>query len=700
MGYFIYFWLDYLPIITMCKLKIFLYFIFLVGITACVHKREKSDKIKIDQYFDSINSESIENAIKLKYADTAYNLLAAENNDSVNRKMISTLAREYFILDQNDTYLKASKELYNRSILQRDTSFTAKALYYIGDYYENEQITDSAFKYYSKAEKLYRIINDTLNTGRTILYKAGVLYDTGIFTESEIQTAKALAFLNTTENDRLVYEGYNLMALNLKELNDHKNSLRYFNLALEQLVVMEQENYNPAKLIKSRASIYNNMGGLYEKTRSYNEAIKLYERGLASKGIKEDHPRLYAMLLNNLASAVLKKGGNDRKIEALLLESLEIRKDNKIEEGIVSSKISIGEFYLQKKQTYKGIEYIRQGYELAKKINSSYDSKNALKLLSENDGTDKGPYDSLYMKITDSLYTLERNTRNKFARIAYETNQVEKKNAFLSRRNRNITVGSACIILILGTSFIIYRLRSKNKELLFLKKQKDANEKIYQLILGQRSETDRVRLEERNRIAMELHDGIVNRIFTTRFNLMLLQSEQSNRKEELVQELIAAETEIRKVSHDLQHNLLFEDDSFQKTVTTLVAAQQNEFGTAFDLSIDKYIDWSLVSSENKIHVYRIIQEAIQNINKYAQAKKAEIMLLKTGNSITLRILDDGIGFNPDKARNGIGLKNIRQRTQALKGECTIDSRKGHGTRLKIVFQGTEPNENRIASDSK
>lgn len=639
----------------------------------------------IDNYFEIIDSELIDASEKLKYVDTVYKHLITKENDSTNRSLLFKTAREYLKLDQKGTYLTVSKELYHRSLSAHDTAFTAKALYFIGDYHESELQIDSAFKYYSKAEKLYKTIGDTLNVGRTILYKAGVLYDAGIFTESEMQTAQALAFLSNTKNDRLVYESYNLMALNLKELNDDKNSMRYFNLALDQLILLEQENYNPKKLIKSRASIYNNMGGLYEETHNYPEAIKLYEKGLASEGIRQNHPKLYAMLLNNLASALLKADGNDGKIKALLFESLKIREDNKIEAGIVASKISIGAFYLHKKDTSKGIDYIKQGYNLTKKINSSYDSKNALKLLSENDKANSKHYTNLYLKISDSLRDLERGTRNKFARIAYETNQVEKKNAFLSRRNRNITIGAICVILMLGTVFIIYRLRSKNKELLFIKKQKEANEKIYQLLLGQRSETDRVRLEERNRIAMELHDGIVNRIFTTRFNLMQLQPEQAKRKEELVQELIAAETEIRKVSHDLQQNLLFEDDSFQKTLTTLVAAQQNEFNTAFDLSIDKYIDWSLVSSEDKIHVYRIIQEALQNINKYAQAKNADIMLLKTGNMITIRIWDDGIGFNPEKAKNGIGLKNIRQRTLALKGECKIVSNKEIGTCLEIVF---------------
>ncbi|WP_026704672.1 ATP-binding protein [Flavobacterium soli] len=667
----------------MCKLKICLYFVFLVGITACVHKSEKSDTINIDKYFDSINSESIENAIKLKYVDTAYHLLAAENNDATNRKLISILAREYFILDQNDAYLKASKELYSQSILAHDTSYTAKALYYIGDYYENERITDSAFKYYSKAEKLYGIIKDTLNTGRTKLYKAGVLYDAGIFTESEIQTAKALEFLNTTENERLVYEGYNLMALNLKELNDYTNSMKYFNLALEKLDILEQKKYNPDKLIKSRASIYNNLGGLYEKTEKYSEAIKLYQKGIETQGIRKNHPRLYAMLLNNLAESLSKTGSTHTKIEELLLESLKIREENKIEEGIVSSKISIGEFYLLKKETKKGIEYIREGYELAKKISSSYDSKKSLKLLSTIDSLNSTYYNNLYIRLNDSLQQVDRIAKNKFARIAYETNQIEKKNAFLSKKNRIITIAGLVIILILGSVMTIYRLKSKNRELLLIKDQNEANEKIYQLMLMQKSKTDEVRVEERNRIAMELHDGIVNRVFTTRYNLMQLQSEQKARKEELVQELIAAENEIRKVSHELQENLLFEDKIFQNALQDLIQMQKNEFDTVFDLYVDKFIEWSQITSESKVQMYRIIQEAVQNINKYSHAKNADIMFLRTGEKITIYIEDNGVGFDSGKVK-GMGLKNIKQRVLALKGELSIVSN-NEGTILKIVF---------------
>lgn len=663
--------------------KLIFILLFLV-IASCKKENDSYIPRQTDRLLDKMESGNGDK-VTIEDLDSICEDLMEKNNDAMNRELLFKTSGIYYEFDQYDKYLSTTRKIHQLALEANDTAHTAKALYFIGDYFEKELQIDSAFKYYSKAEKLYRNIEDILNTGRTTLYKAGILYDAGIFTESEIQTAQALHFLIESGDNRLIYESYNLMALNLEELNNHEGSLKYFNLALGQLDMMEKSDYDKEKLLRSRASICNNMGNLYKKIKNFPEAIQLYQKGLETKGLKSGHPILYAMLLNNLAEAKSKLGHDRLETESFMLEALKIRKKNNFEAGIVNSRISLGEFYLLRNDTAKGIASIKEGYELAKKIKSSYDSKKALRLLSENDIRHKDHYNTIYKKLSDSLYDLERKTKDKFARIAYETNQVEKTNQILSKRNRNLTIAAAAIILAFGALLMIYRLRAKNKQLLLLKRQNEANEKIYQLILGQHAAADRVRAEERNRIAMELHDGIVNRIFTTRFNLMQLQPEQAERKEQLVQELVAAESEIRKVSHDLQQGLLFDDDSFQKTLSSLVENQQNEFETEFDLSIDKYIDWSLVSSEQKIHVYRIIQEAIQNINKHAQAKKTDIMLLKTGRNITLRIWDDGIGFNPEKVRNGIGLKNIKQRTLALKGDLRIISNKENGTRLEIVF---------------
>lgn len=271
------------------------------------------------------------------------------------------------------------------------------------------------------------------------------------------------------------------------------------------------------------------------------------------------------------------------------------------------------------------------------------------------------------------MQTVERHTRNKFARIAYETDQVEEKNENLIKKYTSTVVLFSVALLFIGTVFIIYRLKSKNKELQLLHEQQESNEKIYQLILQQSDQNQSVRDEERNRIAVELHDGIVNRIFTTRYNLMNLKSEEVQQKDLLVQELLLSEAEIRKISHDLQQNLLFENTSFQNAIGLLVANQRNDFETEFDFSIDKYIDWSAVPSTHKVHIYRIIQEAFQNVHKYAQATKCSLYILKKGGQILLQISDNGVGFDQENSKYGIGLRNIAQRTKNMDGTYTIVS---------------------------
>lgn len=650
---------------------------------SCSKEPPTSKKKIVRKYFKEIHSDIHSDSLKLKYVDTLYNYLIHNKNDSLNRFLLFSAVREYFILNQNEVYLKSSKKLYHLSSDKKDTSHMAKSLCFIGDYFEDNTQLDSAFKYYSLSEKLYRISQNKLGIGKSLLYKSGILYDAGIFTESEVQTANALQYLIKTDNERLVYESYNLMALNLKELGNYDKSLNYFKLALEQLEKMEKNNYSQEKLIKSRASIYNNLGNLFERKGSYSDAIACYNKALVSNKIQKNHPKLYSMLLDNLAYAKMKSGElND--LETLFMTSAKIRDSLQFKSGIISSKMYLGEYYIHINDTMKGLAFLKEGYKQAKAIESTYDTKNALRLLSLHDKNNQVYYSKLYISITDSLQIVERNTREKFARIAYETNQIEEKNDSLIKKYTSTVLLFSCALLLLIVIFIFYRLKSRNKELLYIKNQQDSNEKIYQLIMQQQNQNQTARYEERNRIALELHDGIVNRIFATRFNLTLLQPGESYQKEQLVDELRTVEEEIRKVSHDLQKNLAFEDDSFQKSLESLVINQTNTMKTKFECSIDVYIDWSVVPSSYKVHIYRICQEALHNVNKYACATECFVILLKRGTQISLQISDNGIGFETDKKKQGIGLKNIQQRVLSIKGTFSILS-DSSGTTIKILF---------------
>lgn len=667
------------------KSNIVLLICLLIILGSCLNNKSKVDSKKDIIYLIEKSESKNFNPAKIeKYLDSAYQKLLLKKNDSVTRNLYFQTALKYYEQNSLDKYLIVTKKINELAIEQNDSTHIAKSLYYLGDYYEAKTQLDTAFNYYNQSGKIYKQLNDTLNYGNLSLFKTGILYDVGNFDEGEIQGINALKLFSKIKNKRLVYESNVIIALCLKELNNYEKALEYFRVALNLLDQLENEKFPIEKILKSRIACYNNMGRVYEKMGKYNEAVSLYKTGLKTKDLKQNYPKLYAMLLNNFGYSKMKLG-KTQGVEDLLLESLRIRDSLKTLPGIVASKIKLGEYYLYKKDTSKALIYLKESLDLAYKIKSNSDILQALKLLTKNDSKNKIYYSNLYIKVSDSIQNVERLTRNKFARIAYETETIEEQNQKLSKRNTYISSIAIALIFVFGIIFIFYRLKTKNKELLSTQKQQAANEKIYQLMLQQQSETEKARAEERNRIAMELHDGIVNSIFTTRFNLLQLEATANEKKEQLVKELEKAENEIRRVSHDLTQNLLFEDKTLPEILTNLIDAQKNQYNTKFDLSVDKYINWSTITSANKIHIYRIIQEAIQNTNKYSKAEKCFVMLLKTGDKMTIRIWDNGIGFNSEKVKYGIGLKNIKDRTKTLNGELKITSNKPNGTTIEIIF---------------
>lgn len=625
------------------------------------------------------------NGIRERMTDSAYAKLQTQENDTLRRTLLFNVATRYEELGAGQKYLAVCKLVYAKAKQQNDTADWAQASSQIGNYYQSEMQIDSAFKYYLQSEKMYRQISDTLNYSRAILNKSTMLYHSGNFPEGINQAISALKMIRKTNEHYLIYSGYTGVAASLKEIKDYTKALEYFNLAFAELGQMEKQPGFPIDYIRAyRATYYNNMGTTYERLNQYSKAIDYYNQGLQIEMLYQKWPELYAALLSNLAYAQMKSGSNDG-VEKLLSRSLRIRDSIETFPGIISSKIKIGEFKLLQRDTARALENFREGFELSRKIKASAEMLQTLKLLTENDTSNKDYYSDLYFKINDSVQNVERATQNKFARIAYETEQIQQQNQLLSRRNKIIILISAFVLFAVLSGFVIYRLRVKNKELRYAREQQEANEQIYRLMLRQQSQTEEARNQERNRIAMELHDGIVNSIFTTRFNLMQLDTPNPDKKSELVRELEKTEQEIRKVSHDLQQNLFFEDQNLPQIIESLVRAQQNDSGTEFDLSVDKYIEWQSVSDADKIHVYRIIQEALQNVNKYAKAQRCLVMLFKTADSVTIRIWDNGAGFNTEKAREGIGLKNIRMRTEAMGGQLKVISSPGNGTTIEVVF---------------
>jgi len=297
-------------------------------------------------------------------------------------------------------------------------------------------------------------------------------------------------------------------------------------------------------------------------------------------------------------------------------------------------------------------------------------------------------YSKEYVKLTDSLRQAERKVSEKFARIEYETDEFKRQKEQLAIQNRNIILFALLAVFIVVLLYIIRDQRSRNKFFRLREEQQKANEEIYSLMLSQQKKLDEVVIKEKQRIGQELHDGVLGRLFGARLNLDSLNKKGDELaiagRDHYISELKFIEQDIREISHELSREKFALINNFVAILTNLFEEQKNlSENTDFKYIIDQGIKWDKVDNDLKINIYRIIQESLQNINKYAKAKNVSVNLLKDADNLHVSIIDDGIGFEVSKKSKGIGLQNISSRVATCKGTFEIKSKPGKGTTITI-----------------
>jgi len=223
---------------------------------------------------------------------------------------------------------------------------------------------------------------------------------------------------------------------------------------------------------------------------------------------------------------------------------------------------------------------------------------------------------------------------------------------------------------------------------MFKQQQQKANEDIYNLMISQQNTIETSRITEKKRVARELHDSVLGRMFGVRINLDSLNKindeEGEQKRNNYLVELKNIEQDIRQISHDLNREKSELINNFVAIVENLFEEQKKTFSAKLVSNIDTEIAWESISNAVKINLYRIIQESLQNINKYANANTIKIELKKEFDNLFLEISDDGIGFNVKNAKKGIGLQNINYRTDECYGKLDIKSKKGEGTIVTVT----------------
>lgn len=190
---------------------------------------------------------------------------------------------------------------------------------------------------------------------------------------------------------------------------------------------------------------------------------------------------------------------------------------------------------------------------------------------------------------------------------------------------------------------------------------------------------------ERFQIGGELHDNVNQILAGVLLNLGMTKTrpltEQSEWIDKSVGYIHLAIKEIRTLSHQLAP-VSRDENSLQTTFDTFLKSINinNQFTIKF--YIDEVSNMQ-IDGDIQLNLYRILQEQTNNIMRYSKATIVEVTLLLVNNSIRLRINDNGIGFDTKKNKTGIGLHNIKKRTELFSGNFFLKSAPGKGCEIIV-----------------
>ncbi|WP_010256127.1 ATP-binding protein [Myroides injenensis] len=667
------------------KFKVYLSVIsLLLLVTNCSRPTPKSTP-DYDRLYALMTSpqykDSLTEVLKPEY-EKAINL----SNTKPNRDYIEQVISRLRWSSDSISLRKLSKRAILFGEKVDDEYYLAQIYNHLGAYHHNNNQRDSVYYYYLKAENIYKQLHDTIKLGESEFYIARLLYEMGMLKEAEAKVVSALLHLKKDKNNPIHFEANPLLSFCIADIRkDYYTAEKYQKRAIDLMTADLNKNkvLSNERLLVGLSLAYANLAELKINQENYLEAIKYAKEGEKCL-TPESHTFLVTFLSNHKNLALYKLSNNQKYIDNIIDNYNKEVKINALYR-MFGTSMQIAELYNYANNKDEAIKWARNAHSVAKYNNLPIQQHEALQFILTNEDYFLKEEVQELIQLGNLINTQENETRSKFSQISYETELVIAENKTLKESIylRNIIL-IGIVIIICSISYIIH-LHFKDKEQIFQKKQQKADDHIYQLMLEKDLIAVSSKADERNRIARGLHDGVVNGLFTIRFNLQQLHTNNQGLQNLLIEELKKLEQSTREISHALQNNHIFEETRFATLLEGYISLQKNEWNTLFSLAVEEGIDLEDLTPLQKINTYYIIREAIHNVNKYAKASECTIEIKADNNYITIAVIDNGIGFDKDTKR-GIGLINMRERAKLLHSELIIDTQKGRGSIISFTIK--------------
>ena len=647
-------------------------------LTSCVNKKDELyiQKKPVDVQMDSVARwlKNENNFFKYNYEDVFNNYY----EDKIKNKNFQVAMATLKNVSENAIRLNSFKKPFRDKIAFFSNNYRSKIAnqnellflnMHLGKYYMDKSEFEKAILFFSLGTKQQIVDFETCNTAATSFYYIAFCNFCLGQQDLAIQNnLKALElFKKTDRTDALGGIYSNLYAIYLAT-KDYKNAEKYLNKSSYYLKLNKEKNL---------MNIYNM---LFNKFQLYDETNQLEKRRL---------------LTDSTLAAFKKSNLNDLSVKISLylmdftvkLEDGNLNAADKIlnsiksDVNVLNSDYTTDEYNIAlalleiKKIGIKNTKLITDAIPTLMEKRDFQSVQSAYTILYEDAIKKKQfknalEYYGQYQQASDSLGNQIMAQKVMELKTKYETEKKEQQIELQEKTilNKNTTIALLASLFIgMLLIIIVYVIRQKQKKL----KVEKQNAQLYTKQLLEKTE------EERKRIASDLHDSVSHELLSLK-NSFEEKTESTNTK------IDAIINDIRIISRNL-HPVMFDKIGLKDSIEQLVERTQsvNDFMVTAEVEYAK----KLTNSE-ELQLYRIIQEALSNIIKYANAIAAKITIIEKNNSIFIEIKDNGKGFNVSEKLNGknaFGLHNIIERSRAIGGEAKIQS-DTNGTILTIEIK--------------
>lgn len=644
-----------------------------------------------------------------RYLDSLNQLIKITRSDSIK-------ARNYFLLSdywrEQDT-AKARAYLEKGKILGDKYPFM-KAFYYsyLGNYYLGIDDAKSEINFL-KADKGL----SAFKTKEAYQERAGAWHNYALVQQHQDDHKGALdALINHVlplskkAGDKIwlgtEYISIATIFMNLKQYN---KAIPYLNQGIELFQNAPGSQY--FLLVNAYLTAADNYSGLenYRLTKKYMDLAKnVLDK---SKNIASQY-RIEIFLLDYYKCATTYFVVTKQHQKALQHADEAIRLAKELNDNYSLQEIAFDKHtILMEQKRYPEAERIltdlvkqKETYSLTQNRLKTY---NALASLYHTTGNMSKAYDWLKKSKTlgDSLNESKLKTDVSNLEIKYKTAEKEKKIASLNAANENahykikqnhllswsLGLMSLFLLIIAILGWFFYRNTKK------LAAQKELNHQQQLRDIERQRQIDMVQVmldtkeDEQNRVARDLHDGLGGMLSAAKVNLTHYMQEKSGNTdgelESVVVQLENGITELRRIAHNMIPGMLLK--------LGLEAALRDLCDTLSTQNLDVVFQWLNIQTEppvqEQITIYRIVQEALANAVKHANARNILLQCTQSEDVFFITVDDDGKGFNVDAPvkNQGIGLKNIKSRVEHLNGTIEILSKENEqGTSINIELHVT------------